>query len=137
MCVWPSRAQVVPLLWFGDHTQTHIHRRIPLDEWSARRTGRYIHNTQQTQDKDIHAPGGIRTRNPTKRTTADLRLSSRGHRDLPPTCMESEIFNSDQAVCMLSFFWCFIPNFCKRFSYVRRDRENVSRNDKYAFKVRL
>jgi hypothetical protein len=77
--------------WGLEITHRHTQRRIPLDEWSARRTGRYIHNTQQTHDTDIHAPGGTGTRNPTKRTTADLRLRSRGHRDLPPTCMESEI----------------------------------------------
>jgi len=34
-------------------------------------------NTQYSQQTDIHAPGGIRTRNPTKRAVADLR----GHRD--------------------------------------------------------
>ena len=34
------------------HTHTHIHSRTPgrtaLNEWSARRRGRYLHNTQQT-----------------------------------------------------------------------------------------
>jgi hypothetical protein len=33
--------------------------RTPLDEWSARPD-----KVQQSQDTDIHAPGGIRTRNP-------------------------------------------------------------------------
>jgi hypothetical protein len=43
---------------------------------------------------------------------------------------------SDQAVCMLSFSWCFTRKFCMSSSYAERDRENVSRNDKHAFKVR-
>jgi hypothetical protein len=28
------------------HTHTHAHGRTPLDEWSARRKDRYLHNTQ-------------------------------------------------------------------------------------------
>jgi len=30
------------------HTQTHTSDRTPLDEWSARRRGRYLHNKQRT-----------------------------------------------------------------------------------------
>ena len=37
--------------------------------------------TQHSQDTDIHAPGGIRTRNPSKRAAADPRLRQRGHWD--------------------------------------------------------
>jgi len=50
--------------------------RIPLDEWSARRRDLYLtkHNTH-----DIHAPGGIRTQNLSKREAADLHLRPRGH----------------------------------------------------------
>ena len=33
-------------------------------------------NTQHSQETDIHAPGGIRTRNPRKRAAADPRLSA-------------------------------------------------------------
>jgi hypothetical protein len=40
-------------------------------------TWKNIHRSQQT---DIHAPGGIRTRNPSKRAAADLRLRPRGNR---------------------------------------------------------
>jgi hypothetical protein len=32
---------------------------------------------------DLHAPGGIETRDPSKRTAADPRLRPRGHRDRP------------------------------------------------------
>jgi hypothetical protein len=38
-------------------------------------------NTQHSQQTDIHVPGGIRTRNPSKRAAADLRLRPRGHRN--------------------------------------------------------
>jgi hypothetical protein len=38
-------------------------------------------NTQHSQETDIHAPGGIRIRNPSKRAAADPRLRPRGHCD--------------------------------------------------------
>ena len=38
-------------------------------------------NTQQSQEKDIHNPGGIRTHNASKRAAAEPRLRQRGHRD--------------------------------------------------------
>jgi hypothetical protein len=34
-----------------------------------------------TLTKDLHAPGGIQTHNPSKRATADPRLKPRGHWD--------------------------------------------------------
>jgi hypothetical protein len=36
-------------------------------------------NTQHSQETDIHALGGIRTRNPCKRAAADPRLTPRGN----------------------------------------------------------
>jgi hypothetical protein len=36
-----------------------------------------MHNTQQ--ETDIHAPGGIKTRYPSKRAAADPRLRTRAH----------------------------------------------------------
>jgi hypothetical protein len=53
----------------------------PLDDWSARRRDLYltIHNTHNRQN--FMPPGEIRTRNPSKRVAADLRLRPRGHRD--------------------------------------------------------
>jgi len=58
------------------HTHTHTHGRTPLDEGSARRRGLCTcpaHNIQKRA-------GCIRTRNPSKRAAADLRLRLRGHR---------------------------------------------------------
>jgi len=36
-------------------------------------------NTQNSQQTHIHAPGGIRTHNLSKRAAADVRLRPRGH----------------------------------------------------------
>jgi hypothetical protein len=38
---------------------------------------------QQSQETAIHVPGGIRIRNPSKRTAADQPLGLRGHEDGP------------------------------------------------------
>jgi hypothetical protein len=57
----------------------HTLSRTPLDEGSARRRGRYQYNTQYSQDTNIHAPAGIRTRNSSKRAAADTRLRPRGY----------------------------------------------------------
>ena len=39
------------------------------------------HNTQHSQETDIHAPGGIQTRNPSKQPAADRGLRPRRHWD--------------------------------------------------------
>jgi hypothetical protein len=59
------------------HTHTHTLGRIPLDERSAR----LFDNTQYSQETDIDAPGGIRTRNPKTRAAADPRLKALGQRN--------------------------------------------------------
>jgi hypothetical protein len=38
-------------------------------------------NTQQSQQTNIHAPGGTRTHSPSKQAAADPRLTPRGHWD--------------------------------------------------------
>ena len=40
-----------------------------------------MHNMLHSQQTNIHAPGGIRTHNPTKRAAVDLRLRPLGHRN--------------------------------------------------------
>ena len=49
---------------------------VPLDEGSARRRELYPHNTQH-----YNAPGGNRTRNPSKRAVVGPRLRRLAHRD--------------------------------------------------------
>ena len=52
-----------------------------LHEGSARYRARYLHNTHYSQETDIHATGGIQTRNPTKGATPSPSLRPRGHWD--------------------------------------------------------
>jgi hypothetical protein len=47
----------------------------------ACRTGCYLHNTQQTQEKNIAALSGIRNRDHSNRRTSDLCLKQQGHWD--------------------------------------------------------
>jgi len=63
-----------------DHTQRRTTvGRTPLGEWSARRRDlTWLHSTF-TRERDIHAPGGMRTHNLSRRAAADLRLRRRGH----------------------------------------------------------
>jgi hypothetical protein len=44
-------------------------------------------NTQHSQQTDIHAPGGIRARNLSRRAAAELRLRPRGHWDRLLCCV--------------------------------------------------
>ena len=52
------------------HWDTTIGR-TPLHEWSAWRRDLYL-TTQNSQETDVHAAGGIRTSNPIKRVVAAL-----------------------------------------------------------------
>ena len=70
------------------HTHTHAHAHAQAHaRWKSSGRGigpsqrTVLENTQQTQDKETSAPGGIRTRDPNKRTAAERRLRPRGHRD--------------------------------------------------------
>jgi hypothetical protein len=72
-----TRANTTSFLRSVDHTQldTHTtHDRTPLNKWSARRRDHYLHNTQQTQETNIHALCMIRTRNPSNQAASYLRL---------------------------------------------------------------
>ena len=53
--------------------------RTPLDEWSARRRDLYL--TTHSTHKTSMAPGGIRTRNLSRRAAADPHLRPRVHRN--------------------------------------------------------
>jgi hypothetical protein len=77
-----NRAKAAWLLRLLDHTQKHTPGRTPPNKWSARRRGRYLHNTQQTHETKIHALSGIRTRDINNREAGDPRLREHGHRDL-------------------------------------------------------
>jgi hypothetical protein len=65
------------VLRFRDHTQgCTTFGRTPLDERSVHCRDLYLTNTQQT---NIHALVGIRTRNPSRRAVADPHLRPLGH----------------------------------------------------------
>ena len=49
------------LLHFITLADTYTLGRTPLDDGSARRRDPYLHNTQHSQEREIHAPGGIET----------------------------------------------------------------------------
>ena len=51
---------------------------FPLDERSSRRRDLYL-TTHNTHKKDVHAPGGVRRRSPSKRAAADPHIRARGH----------------------------------------------------------
>ena len=63
---------------------SRIHDYTPYD-YPGRVTGPMQrplpNNTQNSQEPGIHAPGGIRTHNPSKRAAADPRQRPRGHQD--------------------------------------------------------
>jgi len=67
---------------FLDHTQRRTTvGRTRLDQWPACRRDLYLTTTQHSQQTDIHATGGIRTHNSSRRAAADLRLGPRGQLD--------------------------------------------------------
>jgi len=61
-----------------DHTQTCHNRYDYSGRVISPTQGPLRDNTQHSQEKDIHAPDGIRIHSPSKRETAHLRLRPRG-----------------------------------------------------------
>ena len=60
----------------GSQSDTWTPGRFPLKGMSNLCRSHYLHNTQQSQPKNIHTFSGIRTREPINRTVTDLRLRS-------------------------------------------------------------
>ena len=58
----------------GSHTVRHTADRIPLNEWSFRRTGHCSHNAQQIYTTNCQALGVFRTHDPNNEATADINL---------------------------------------------------------------
>ena len=65
------------------HTHTHARGRTPLNKLSARRRGRYLHNTTNTTEEH---PFPLRDSNPrTQEYSSRIHsLKPHGHQDLPP-----------------------------------------------------
>jgi hypothetical protein len=62
-----------------DHTQTHHTRKDSSGRGISPTQRPLPDNTQHSQDTDIHATWGIRTRNPSKRTASDSCPRPRSH----------------------------------------------------------
>jgi hypothetical protein len=75
----PQWAMVTSLWELLDHTQTQHTRQDSSGLGIGPLQGPLPDNTQHSQKTDIHVPGGIRIRNPSKRAAAHPRLRSRGH----------------------------------------------------------
>ena len=78
----PNADHGLPILGVSrSHTATH-HSRLDSSGRVISASQRPLpDNTQHSQQTNIHAPGGIRTHNLSRRAAANLRLRPRGHWD--------------------------------------------------------
>jgi len=77
----PLRA-MASFMGFLDHTQRHnTFSRTFLDEWSVLRGDFYLTTHNTTTHRNPCTPGGIRTQDSKRRTSANLRLWSQSLRD--------------------------------------------------------
>jgi len=88
------------------HTHTHTLGTTPLNEWTARHRDLYWRQTTRTTEKHP-CPCEIRTRNPSKRASADPRLRLHGHQNRQEYICESEL-----RILSNIFLWI-----CKMFTY--------------------
>ena len=83
MAQQPQWAEVSSLSRIHDHTQTQHTRQDSSGRVISQTQKHLPDNTQHSQETDVHAPGGIRIHNSSKREAADPRLRPRGHWDRP------------------------------------------------------
>jgi hypothetical protein len=104
MALQPIIGHCPPLYWYFLITHNQTHGRTPLDEWSARRRGLYLHsttssslwlygpcrafasltqhNTTYKHKRQTSMPrAGFEPHDPSNQAAADLSLRSRGHWD--------------------------------------------------------
>jgi len=62
------------------HSWTLTTHRTPLNQWSARRRGHYLHNTQQTKETNIYALSKTGTRFSSYQAAASLRIRWHDHK---------------------------------------------------------
>jgi len=89
------------------HTIRHTYTTsmTPLHEWSARSKGCAIHNTQHTQQTNIHALSRFRTHNPSYRAASDVRLRPHGHRDRLTFMKYAHLWKNSLVVCTSHCYW--------------------------------
>jgi hypothetical protein len=81
---WPRRSRFLDhaqLLDTHTHTRTQAHAADFCEEGSVCRKDHYIHNKKQTQETNIHAPSGNRSRDPSNQAVSDLRIKTFDHWD--------------------------------------------------------
>jgi hypothetical protein len=84
------------------HTQTT--GRTLLEQWSVRRTGRYLHNIQQIEERNIQALSGIRTCDLSDRAIVDVILRPHDYWLRPIMGLYWFIINSE-FVCVWDPLW--------------------------------
>jgi hypothetical protein len=84
MNLWP------PFSGFLDHTYRHTVGLLWTSDQPVAEASTYTgqHNIE-TQETNIHAPSGIRTRDPSNQAAADLRRRPRGHWDRHKGCLKN------------------------------------------------
>jgi hypothetical protein len=104
----PYQTRTSSLSRLHDHTQTH-HTRQYYSGRVISPTQRLLpDDTHHSQETDIHASGGIRTLNPSKRAAADVRHRSRGHWDGLHSVVSHLILLPIQR-CVTTNTSCYIP----------------------------
>jgi hypothetical protein len=106
-------------LWFHLITLRHAPQSVGV-LWTRDRpvaeTSTWQH--KHSQQTNIHAAGGIRTRNPSKRSAADLRLRPRGHWDRRThlythkmyNCVRNMLLKWDGLMSAQMFSWNWVLN---------------------------
>jgi len=95
------------------HTHTHTQSKTPLKEWSDRRRSRYVHNTQQTQQRTPMAPAGYESAIPAikwlqnyalDRTATGIGISCKHVLEMLPVRSRLQticLYTHKPAVCLL------------------------------------
>jgi hypothetical protein len=76
---------VIPLFFYVAQEPNSGLDRLIVKVCRSRHTDRCLQNTQQTQQRNIHALSGVQTRDPSNQMAADLSVRSHGYRDRHPT----------------------------------------------------
>ena len=137
--VFGATARVSSFARFLDHTQRHVTvGRSPLNEWSARRRDFYLttHNTRNRQH--IHAHGGIRTHNLSRRATTLTGTLCKSYVEIMRyrnirslTEMRREMWRDCCRLIFLRFLYKTVLWLTKKVTYVWRDivtHSNVADN---------
>jgi len=98
----PDSRSRPPLAGLCNHTQAHHTRKYSSGQVISPTQRPLPDNTQHSKETYIHAPGGIKTRNPSKRAPADPRLRPVGHWDRRPHLQP--VFFQDPSILHLPLF---------------------------------